>query len=59
MTGRRYHREALLRAAAFRHIQRDFLAVILWEEYYTMAAARAAVAAVLGGDRTSKKRRGV
>ena len=44
-----YRREALLSSQFFGGVQRDFLAAILTEETYTLAAAKAAVAGVLGG----------
>ena len=48
MAEKKYTRDALLRSKAFSHIQKDFLAAILREEYYTMSEAKKAVKAFFG-----------
>lgn len=48
MKEKKYTREALLKSRAFSHIQPDFLAAILREDFYTMAEAKKAVKAFFG-----------
>lgn len=40
MAAKKFRREALLKAEQFRHVQRDFLAVLLEKEEYTLAEAQ-------------------
>lgn len=40
---KQYARKALLKSKRFSHIQQDFLAAILCDEFYTIAEAEAAV----------------
>lgn len=42
---KRYKREALLRDPRFAKYQKDFLAVVLWKQEYSMAGAVKAVRA--------------
>lgn len=50
-----YARKALLKSKRFSHIQQDFLAAILCDEFYTIAEAEAAVdkamTKTIGGDK--------
>ena len=46
----KHTREALLKSKRFSHVQPDFLAAILKEPEYTIAAAEAAVKAFYGGE---------
>lgn len=48
MADKKYTREALLKSKAFSHIQKDFLAAILHEPYYTMGEAKKTVKAFFG-----------
>lgn len=43
MAQKTFERDALLNSQAFSHIQKDFLAAILWKDFYTMAEAKEAV----------------
>ena len=46
-----YSREMLIKSKALREYQQDFMTVILTEPYYTMSDAKAAIEAVLHGER--------
>lgn len=48
MSEKKYTREALLKSKAFSRYQKDFLAAILCEDFYTMAEAKKAVKAFFG-----------
>ena len=48
---KKYTREALLRSKRYAGYQRDFLAAVLREPYYTLAGADKAVTAFFGKER--------
>ncbi len=42
-TGKKFARDALLKSKRFSHVQQDFLAAILCDEFYTITEAEDAV----------------
>ena len=57
-TGKKFARDALLKSKRFSHVQQDFLAAILADDFYTIAEAETVVNKAIGTKLTGGDRHG-